>query len=284
MIESIVLDILLMLIVFLMMAIGAYRGGMREAFSAGGLLLGVLVATEWLETWGGWLARNTSLSDGGARFLVAVTTMTLFTMAIGYGVGSSFNYHPGPGGRLFGIVLAGGAALVAMSYVLTWLRVYLFDGDEPAVIEGTFLARFLEGDAGLVLLLVSGAIVGAAILGSIVRERDSDSMSDSGPAPVVAAPMRQTYRERHADFPEKVEPVAETASHRTAPVRVRASQQWEDTSGTIPSRNDRTWSNTWPSDSPGIKPDDGKPKPLGDVRRARERQRRDGEGTPETLG
>lgn len=282
MIESIVLDILLMLIVFLMMAIGAYRGGMREAFSAGGLLLGVLVATEWLEPWGRWLARNTSLSDGGARFLAAVVTMTLFTVVVGYAVGSAFNYHPGPGGRLFGIVLAGGAGLVAMSYVLTWLRVYLFDDDEPEVIGNTFLARFLDGDAGLVLLVVSGATIVAAILGSIVRERDSDSVSDPGPSSVVPAPTRQSYRERRADFPEKVEPMAEMASHRTAPVRVRESQQWQDTSGTIPARNDRSWSNTWPSDSPGLKPDDSKSRPTGDVRRARERHRRDGEGTPET--
>lgn len=278
MIESIVLDLLLMLIVFLMMAIGAYRGGMREAFSAGGLLLGVLVATEWLETWGGWLARNTSLSDGGARFLVAVTTLTLVTLAVGYGVGSAFNYHPGPGGRLFGVVLAGGEALIAMSYVLTWLRVYLFDAAEPDVIQSTFLARLLDGDAGLVLLVVSAATILAAILGSVVRERDNDSVRESGMAPVVYTPVRQPYRERHADYPEKVEPVDQAGMHRTSPIRVRASQQWEDTSGTMPSRSDRSWSNTWPRDSPGIKPD-GKSRSSSDVTRARARHLRDEDGS-----
>lgn len=278
MIESIVLDILLVLIVLLLMAIGAYRGGLREAFSAGGLLLGVLLANEWLDTWGGWFARNTNLSDGGARFLVAVTVMTAVTIAVGYGVGSTFNYHPGPGGRLFGMVLGFGIALVAMSYVITWLRLYLFDGDGPDVVTSTFLARFLDGDAGVVLLLVSIATLGSALIGSIVRERD-DAGSEVGQARSMPVPTpRRHLRDQRPDFPEKVEPITNRPTDRTAPIRVREAQQWQDRSGGMPLGKDRLWSNTWPSDSPGVKPETSN-RPAGDVRQARERRQREGDGS-----
>ena len=105
MLESVFLDILLILIVLLMTSIGAYRGGLREAFSAAGVVLGVLLATEWASTWGGWVARNTSLTEAGAEFTIGVALLILTTMLVGYGVGTSFNYHPGPGGRMYGAVL-----------------------------------------------------------------------------------------------------------------------------------------------------------------------------------
>lgn len=277
MIESIVLDILLVLVMFLMMAIGAYRGGLREAFSAAGLILGVLIATEWLDSWGGWLARNTSLSEGGARFLIAVITMLVVTIAVGYGVGSSFNYHPGPGGRMFGSVLAAGFTLVAISYVLTWLRVFLFDEQVPEVVQNTYIARFLDGDAGFVLLAVSCIVVVSALFGSFARERDDDSASD---AVGTSTPVTSSYRppsRSGSDFPEKVEPASGETKQRTAPIRVREAQHWEDRSGSMPSRKDRLWSNTWPSDAPGIK-SELPARSKSDVRQARERHRRDGDG------
>ena len=64
-------------IVVLMTAIGIYRGGMREAFSAAGLAFGVLLALEWGSRWGDWLGDNTNLSMGGARFTVSVVLMVL---------------------------------------------------------------------------------------------------------------------------------------------------------------------------------------------------------------
>lgn len=270
MIESIVLDILLVLVVFLMMAIGAYRGGLREAFSAAGVVLGVLIATEWQTTWGDWLADNTSLSDGGGKFLTAVGIMILVSIAVGYGVGSSFNYHPGPGGRMFGVVLAAGSALVAISYVLTWLREFLFDGDDPEVIQNTYIGQFLDGDAGLVLLVVSVLIVGTSLFGSFVRERDSET--DAPFAPIGASVARPHGPEITSELPEKVEPAGVDSRHRTTPVRVRESQHWDDQSGTMPSRKDRLWSNTWPSDAPGIEPE-RHVRSTSDVRQARERRR-----------
>ena len=277
MIESIFLDILLVLVVLLMMAIGAYRGGLREAFSAAGVVLGILLAIEWSGSWGGWLARNTSLSEGGARFSVSVFLLFVATAAVGYGVGASFNYHPGPGGRMFGVVLGGGSALVAIAYVVTWVRADLFDGDEPDVLRDTYLARFLDGDAGLVLLLISGVIVIGALFGSVVLERDDDRVDAA--SVTVSTPGTRFSGTSSSRVPDKVEPTDEPR-HPSSPVQVRPTKQWEDRAGSMPPRTDRQWSNTWPSDAPGI-PQEERSERSGQVQQARNRRRaqRDTDGS-----
>lgn len=262
MIESIFLDLLLALIVVLMTAIGIYRGGMREAFSAAGLAFGVLLALEWSGRWGDWLGDSTNLSGGGGRFTVSVLLMVLGTALVGYGVGSSFNYHPGPGGRMFGAVLGAGDALVGIAYVLTWLRNDLFDGEQPDVVGGTWIARRLDGDAGMVLLVIGGAIVASALFASFVRERDEGEIEAVPSVSPAARPVR---------VPEKLEPSA-NETQPTAPVQVRPSRHWEDRAGSMPERADREWSNTWPGDAPGV-PTREAPARVGEVQQARERRR-----------
>jgi uncharacterized membrane protein required for colicin V production len=268
MLESILLDILLVLVLTLMISIGAFRGGLREAFSSAGVLLGVLLATEWKVAWGGWLSDNTNLSEGGARFLVGVLLLVLTAGLVGYGVGASFNYHPGPGGRMFGAVLGAATALLAMTYVLTWLRTDLFNGDEPEVVGNTVLARFLDSGSGTVLLVISVSVAFGAIFGSIVREREDDP-TDADTIPTFGTRRRVTRSSR--DLADKMEPAA-PAGHPSAPVRVQHSRQWEDRAGSMPSTADRQWSNTWPSDAPGV-PQEERPARQSDVQQARERRR-----------
>lgn len=265
MIESTLLDILLVLVVVLLAAVGAYRGGLREAFSAAGVVLGALLAAEWGDAWGGWLAENSSLSVGGADFVVSVGLLVIATATVGYGVGAAFNYHPGPGGRMFGAALGAGSALVAIAYVLTWLRNDVFQGDEPGVIAETVLARMLDGGAGAVLLVASVGVVLGAIFGSFVRERDDRVIE-----------VTQAWSYRTAAAPEKIEP-ARQERQSSVPVRVHQARQWEDRAGQMPTA-DRQWSNTWPSDAPGIPQEERAPR-QSDVQQARERrraQRRDG--------
>jgi uncharacterized membrane protein required for colicin V production len=274
MIESIFLDLLLTLIVLMMAAIGAFRGGLREAFSAAGVVLGILLAGEWAGTWGEWLAGNTNLSDGGARFSIAVAILVFATALVGYGVGTSFNYHPGPGGRMFGLVLGAGSAVVAIAYVLTWIRTDLFDGDEPEVVRETYLARMLDGDAGAVLLVVSGMVLVASLFGSIVRERDDEEAHTAGTPFVTSSPSAPR------EAPDKVERAPEV-THPSVPVQVRQVRHWDDRTGDLPSRADRQWSNTWPSDAPGV-PQEERPARTGEVQQARERRR--GQREPDGKG
>ena len=271
MIESIALDILIVFVVTLLASIGAYRGGIREAFSASGVVLGALLATEWRSPWGDWIADNTNLAQGSASFVVAVTLLVLVTTLVGYGIGASFNYHPGPAGRLFGAGLGAASAVVAIAYVLTWLRQGVFDGGEPEVVANTWIARFLDGDAGLVLLALSIILVFVAIFAAIVRERDDD-MVEAG-LPAHAGPRSSSS----GDAPDKVEPQA-TGRHPTAPVRVQPSRQWEERSGEMPAPTDRQWANTWPSDAPGIVTGD-RPARVTEVQQARDRRKSGQSGT-----
>ncbi len=282
MLESVFLDILLLLIVLLMTAIGAYRGGLREAFSAAGVVFGVLLASEWSSAWGDWVARNTSLTQAGARFAIGVGLLLLATAIVGYGVGTSFNYHPGPGGRMYGAVLGAASAIVAIAYVLTWLRDTMFAGDEPDVLRETWLARWLDGGAGTVLLIASGAVLASALFGSFVRERDDDE-TEAG-QPEFASSDWRPRSAKSPSAPDKVEP-ATGDTHVSVPVQVRPQRQWDDRSGEMPSRAGRQWSNTWPSDAPGI-PEEERPVRAGQVQQARERRRSqqggDGSGSSDT--
>lgn len=269
MIESILLDTLLIVVLLLITAVGAYRGGMREAFSAAGVLLGILLAQEWSRQWGDWIGRNTSLSEGGGQFAVSMALLLVSGTGVGYGVSAAFNYHPGPGGRIFGIVIAAGTGLVTISYILTWLRTLLFDGTEPEVVSGTYLARFLDGDAGLILLGTSAAIVGAALFGSIVKEQDDGPVAEGH---LTLRPSGFRGSEVASPAPDKVERVPDRR-HRSAPVHVQPPQQWDDRAGEMPPRGGRLWSKTWPSDAPGVPAD----KPVSrnsDVRQARDRRGR----------
>lgn len=166
---------------------------------------------------------------------------------------------------MFGGILGAGSGVVAASYTLTWARIEVFAGDEPEIMRDALLARFLDGDAGLVLLVVSGLLIAASLFGSFVRERVDPALEA---APGSPAPSGHGRTEA---MPDKLEPPHER-THPSTPVQVRPSRQWEDRAGSLPPAADRQWSNTWPSDAPGV-PREENPARPGQVQQARERRR-----------
>ena len=127
MIESLVLDLLLILILLLLVPIGMYRGGLREVCSAAGVLLGLLVATQWSARWGDWLADLTGIDVGVSQFVVALGTMVIFGGLIGYGAAASFAYAPGPGGRLYGGLIALLTGVIFLGALIQFVALYLYD-------------------------------------------------------------------------------------------------------------------------------------------------------------
>ncbi|CAN0510750.1 unnamed protein product, partial [Phaeothamnion confervicola] len=105
MIQSIVLDGLIVLIILMIAAIGYNRGGMRELCTAAGLLFGSRLADAWAPRWGAWVADRADLSDGAGTFIVYVAALTVVTLVCGYGAALAFFSRPGPGGRLYGAAL-----------------------------------------------------------------------------------------------------------------------------------------------------------------------------------
>lgn len=265
MIESLILDSLLVLILALLIPIGAYRGGIREGFTAAGLLLGVAISAEWAVVWGDWVADNSRLAEGPARFLIASALLTVATIGVGYGSAAAFAYCPGPGGRLYGALLAATTGAVFLSYVLDYVITFLFNGDRPALIEDSYVAFAFSVGTGWILLACVGVVVLATAFGFIVRERaDDETMGVDSPAAIGLRQTRNASRgEAGLGVPrvDKVEPTLPRSTDdasgtgslvdETMPVHIREVRHWEREPTGPPAKGSPPggWSHTWPASS-----------------------------------
>ncbi|MGC4191903.1 MAG: CvpA family protein [Thermomicrobiales bacterium] len=263
MIQSIVLDGLVILIVLMIASIGYNRGGMRELCASAGLLFGSRLADAWAPRWGTWLAGKVDISEGASTFIVYVAVLAVSTLVCGYGASLAFFSRPGPGGRLYGAALGliNGVALTA--FILDGVRRYLLDGDLPKIVADSHVALAMVDGFGWVLLGIAAFVVIATLFGFLIRENEPEesllpsvsarsmapspsSSTERAPSqarPAVAAPTRNTPAEAAADTAQVQE---------TAPLRVREVRHWEEPV----EPNPRTafgagWSQTWPVSSPG---------------------------------
>jgi uncharacterized membrane protein required for colicin V production len=262
MLQSLILDALIVLILLLLAALGAYRGGLRELCTAAGLLLGVAIVSEWAPTWGNWVADKGNVNHDAARFIVAVATLVSATMVCGYGAGAAFSYRPGPGGRMYGAILGLMIGVVFVGYVINYVRAYLNDGDYPKIVRDGYVARAFSQGLDWVLLVVAGVIVLATAFGLIVREDDVE-LYPSAPVPTyqpmqpaaataAAPPSARSAAASNSTAPsteirpgEQPTVVAPAAVDQPPAVRVREGRSWEQ-----PSTAGRDfasgWSQTWP--------------------------------------
>lgn len=252
MIETLALDSLLILILALLIPIGLYRGGLREVCSAAGVLLGLIVAQQWSDRWGRWVADVTGIDDGVSRFVVAVSVLVLFAGLIGYAAASTFAYAPGPGGRLYGGLIAFLNGVLFLGAVIQFVATYLYDGVYPDLIRRGFVSRSLSVGFDWVLLIVSIVVVIATVLGMIVRERDTDDMGVDLPrAPAVTA-RRPAVAPAMAPEPVNLAPAGGSAVQEepapTATVKIREVRHWEEQTPPTLSDLQSGWSRTWPSD------------------------------------
>ena len=257
MVQSIVLDGLLLLILMLLLPLGFFRGGMREVCSAAGLLLALLIADEWADRWGRWIADRVDVRSGIAQFVVAVAVLTIVTAVVGYGAGAGFSYRPGPGGRIYGGLIALLIGALFLGSVMNFVSRFLTDGTHPAVIEDAYLARALSVGIDWVLLGVGLIVVLATILGMIVRERDADEHELRVPyqvqVPPPSGPVRRQGAARQVTL-DKVEPVASVdvpVHERTAAVTVKQVRHWEEPPPPNPSDLASNWHRTWPGGTRG---------------------------------
>jgi len=252
MIETLALDSLLIFILLLLIPIGMYRGGLREVCSAAGVLLGLLVALQWSDRWGGWLADATGIDGGVARFAIAVAAIVVFAGVIGYGAAGSFSYAPGPGSRVFGGLIALGNGVVFLGALIQFVATYLYDGVYPDIIRTGYVSRALSVGFDWVLLIVAGLALLAMLFGMVVRERDADdAMLDipremvTARRPPVAPPMAP---EPVTLEPTKNENTEESALSATASVKIRQVRHWEEPTPPTIEDLQSGWSRTWPSD------------------------------------
>ncbi|MGC4106029.1 MAG: CvpA family protein [Thermomicrobiales bacterium] len=262
MIQSILLDGLIVVLILTIAAIGYSRGGLRELCTAAGLLFGSRLADAWAPRWGSWVASKVDISEGASTFMVYVAVIAVSMLVCGYGASLAFFSRPGPGGRLYGAALGLINGIALTSFILDAVRRYLLDGDLPKIVEESYVARAMVDGFSWILLGIAAFVVIATAFGFLIRENESeDSLSPYAPvrgtqpsAPRPSAERAPAQPRTIPTVPDKIEPVrTETpVTQETAPLRVREVRHWEDPV----EPNPRTafgagWSQTWPVASPG---------------------------------
>ncbi len=158
--SPLLLDGLLLLVVLLFIPIGLWRGGVREAVVAGGVLLGGTLAGAWARPWGDDLATQFDLRPQAARCVVALALLLGATLCVGYGGGAALRLGtPGPLGRIGGALLSGLNGLLLLGYGLGFLDQYVLERTSVPMLSDSFVARFLLQQFGWLLLALIFVIV-----------------------------------------------------------------------------------------------------------------------------
>lgn len=246
---SLVLDFLLVIIFLMMVPIGFYRGGLRELCVSGGLLLGILMSQQWGENWSDLLVRIFRMSEGGAAFLMSVVITFGITGLLGYGGSSSFNYKPGPGGRLYGAYLALFNAMITAGYLINLYAAFIVPASNTDPVTNGIIARSLSDGFGTVLLVATIGVGFATIFGMFLRERTDDIAEWQSPSTTLY--QRPTDTRPYNTVVE--DPQAKVSSE---PVRILEVRSWEESQEAArpdPSTYGSGWRQTWPTATPAQK-------------------------------
>lgn len=186
-----VLDSLLILILLLFIPIGLWRGGVKEALVAGSILLGAAGANAWATSWGDDLARWFDRDPDLTRFLVAMTSLTLSTLLLGYGAGFAFGDEPSVHGRLAGAVFAAINATLLVAYSLLFVERFLLDSPGDSALDDGVVANVLLRHFGWILLAIGVATLATVVIGAMLRRQvDPADLVLSEPAPGPLRPVR----------------------------------------------------------------------------------------------
>ncbi len=213
--SPLLLDGLLLLVVLLFIPIGLWRGGVREAVVAGGILLGGELAAAWARPWGDDLANQLDLRPQVARFVVAVAALLGTTLCIGYLGGGALRLGaPGLLGRMAGGLLAGVNGLLLLGYGLGFLDQYVLERRSVPMLSDGFVAKFLLHQFGWLLLLLIAIILPVILMAAVSQVARGEHVDEpveavSGDVAMVAGSVMRPrpVRVPHSADAGKVEPV-----------------------------------------------------------------------------
>jgi hypothetical protein len=254
MLEAVLLDSLLGIAILLLIPLGSFRGGLREVCSSAGLLLGILLSQQWAVRWGNTIGDLLNVDDNAAQFTTAVVTVIVTTMVVGYGASSSFNYHPGPGGKMFGAAIAVINGVVLSGFLINAVADHMNDGEYPQVVSDGQISRALSSGFDWVLLGAAITVALLSVLGMVVRERESADQ------PWASANARTDVRQVLPTKPymtpesEKIEvppPAADPNSPEFVPVKIREVRHWEEQQPEKRTDTITGWQQTWPKSATG---------------------------------
>ncbi|HEV2065389.1 MAG TPA: hypothetical protein VGR08_01040 [Thermomicrobiales bacterium] len=253
MMQPLLLDALLILIIIMLIPIGVHRGGLREACTAGGLLLGMHLVDQWATTWGNSLSNVVGIVPSVTTFIVAILVLLLTTGFVGYGATAAFASSPRAGGRMYGAILAFLVGAVFLGSVIDYVGRFLYEGETPDIIRQGYISRLLSVGIGWVLLFAALVVVLATLFGMVVRERDADEIVMPIARAPVTAPSARLPESALASDAEKLEPpppeprkVAADEVQRTAPIRIREVRHWDEPQDHDTRAPGPSWNQTWP--------------------------------------
>lgn len=253
MMQPLLLDALLILIIILLIPIGVHRGGLREACTAGGLLLGMHLVDQWAAIWGEWLSDFLGIVPNVTTFIVAILVLLLTTGFVGYGATTAFASSPRAGGRMYGAILAFLVGAVFLGSVIDYVDRFLYEGETPEIIRQGYISRLLSVGIGWVLLFAALVVVLATLFGMVVRERDADEIVMPIARAPVTAPSARVPESALAAEAEKLEPpgheprkVVADEVQRTAPIRIREVRHWDEPQDHESRATGPSWNQTWP--------------------------------------
>jgi hypothetical protein len=172
---GLLLDGLLLLVVAFYVPIGAWRGGISEAFLGGAILLGAATADAWAPAWGDELAELSGSGAATCRFLVAVVLLALVGGGLGYGAGALANRRPATlESRAAGGALGLVNALLILSFLVSFLTTFFNEGRAIKTVEAAWFAEALVERQGWLLILACGLATCLVVASRVVARFDDD--------------------------------------------------------------------------------------------------------------
>ncbi len=216
--SRIVFDALLAGMLVLLVPIGFWRGGGREAIVGGSLLAGASLGNAFAVRWGSGIADLLGSRDSVGETVLAEAMLWGSVIVLGYLGGATISHgRQSLAGRLAGSIIALFNGLLLLGFSLRFLTVLLLGEDPDRWTEGGFIAGVLSRGTEELLLLAVVVISVGVISGLIARlfgawdtendlletEQQYGQRSHAWPAtPPAPRPLKSSHRPED----QKIEP------------------------------------------------------------------------------
>jgi uncharacterized membrane protein required for colicin V production len=151
---------------------GFWRGVAREVFISASLLLGNALAVQWSPRWGEWVADHSRLALDESVFAVAVATLVVVSVLMGY-VGCTMAGLPPADapGRVGGLVIGATNGVFFIAVILDWARALVLSTARRQTLQASEIGSRLSENIDWVLLATTLVAVAVVVVSWQVRRR-----------------------------------------------------------------------------------------------------------------
>jgi uncharacterized membrane protein required for colicin V production len=166
----ILFDALLVCMLLLIVPIGFWRGGIREALVGGSVLAGALLANTFAESWGAKASDLLGVGPSTGRILIAQLLLWGTTVILGYGGGAVVRMGAATLlTRLSGAILSLFNGLLLISFSLSFINQFATSIGSPSSFREAYVARVLAGGSLEIVFLAVLLVALGVIAGLVAR-------------------------------------------------------------------------------------------------------------------